>query len=368
MVCSFDMGGSEHQMVEVARRMNSSRYQVTVGCIRAEGPLLKKLNEAAIPVVEFRTDGMWKPRGIYQLFRLALFLRKNRFHVVQTYDLYSTLIAVPASRLARIPVVISCQRDLADWWWYTPRNRKILRYIQNRSTFLVGNSIAVRDLLVKEDGFDPAKIRVILNGIDAGSYVSSPENRKVLFPSINEDDKLIAVVANMNFPAKGHQDLVEASKKLCALFPRVRFILIGDGSERSNIERRVSELGLQEFFCFLGRRSDVPELLSCCDLSVLPSWAEGLPNAVIESLAAALPVVATRVGGIPEIIEDGESGLLVPPHEPNCLAEAILRILRDSEFARLLGLAGRDRVRKVFSFERLLRETENLYEEGLGRP
>jgi L-malate glycosyltransferase len=367
MVESFNMGGSEHQMVELARRINSSRYQVTVGCIRAEGPLLGALQAAAIPVVEFRSTGMLKPKGIYQLFRLALFLRKNRFHVVQTYDLYSTLIGVPASRLARTPVVISSRRDLASWWWYTPRNRRILRHIQNLSSFVVGNSVAVRDFLVKEDGFDPAKIRVILNGIDADSYVRGRENRGALFPSFNEEDKLIAVVANMNVPTKGHQDLVEAAKKVCALFPRVRFILIGDGCERSNIERKISDLGLQECFCFLGRRSDVPELLSCCDLSVLPSWAEGLPNAVIESLAAGLPVVATRVGGIPEIIEDGESGLLVPPHNPNCLAEAILRILNDPEFARLLGRAARDRVQRVFSFERLLRETANLYEEGLAR-
>jgi len=367
MVESFNMGGSEHQLVELAQRMHSSRYQVTVGCLRAEGPLLEELKRAAIPVVEFRSKGLLRPQGIYQLLRLSRFLRKNQFHVTQTYDLYSTLVCVPASWLARTPVVVSSRRDLASWWWYTPRNRRILRCIQNLSSFVVGNSMAVRDFLINEDGLDPAKIRVILNGIDADSYNGNRDDRETLFPSVRGDDKLIAVVANMNVPTKGHQDLVEAASRICADYPKARFVLIGDGKERSNIEQRIGELGLQQHFMLLGRRMDVPRLLNCCDLSVLPSWAEGLPNAVIESLAAGLPVVATRVGGIPEIIEDGESGLLVPPHNPDDLAEAILRVLNDSEFARTLGRAGKDRVQKVFSFDRLVKETADLYEEGLAR-
>lgn len=367
MVESFNMGGSEHQLVELARRLNSSQYQVTVGCLRAEGPLLKDLHNAAIRVVEFRAKGLLTPQGIYQLLRLASFLRRNRFHVTQTYDLYSTLVCVPASWLARIPVIIASRRDLASWWWYTPRNRRILRYVQDLSTFVVGNSMAVRDFLVNEEGLDPAKIRVILNGIDADSFCRDRGDRQTLFPSVRGDDKLIAAVANMNVPTKGHQDLVEAARRVCTDYPKVRFVLIGDGRERTNIEQKIVELGLQQYFIFLGRRTDVPQLLSCCDVSVLPSWAEGLPNAVIESLAAGLPVVATRVGGIPEIIEDGESGLLVPPHDPDSLASAILRVLNNPDLAQQLRYAGRDRVRIVFGFERLLKDTQDLYEEGLSR-
>jgi glycosyltransferase involved in cell wall biosynthesis len=232
---------------------------------------------------------------------------------------------------------------------------------------VVGNSIAVRDLLVKEDGFNPAKIRVILNAVDGNLFCRSRGNKGSLLPFLNEGQTLIAVLANMNIETKGHQDLVEAARKICEDFPRVRFVLIGDGCKRAGIEQKVRELGLEEYFVFLGRRNDVPELLSCCNLSVLPSWAEGLPNAVIESLAAGLPVVATKVGGIPEIIEDGKSGLLVPAHDPASLANAILRVLNDTELARRLGRAGRERAQEVFSFERLLSETTNLYEEGLAQ-
>jgi len=367
MVETFNRGGSESQMVQLARRLNSSKYHVTAGCIRAAGPLQTELSACGIPIFEFPSTGMLKPKGVYQLIRLAFFLRKNRFHVVHTFDLYSTLLGVPAAWLARVPVIISSRRDLASWWWYTPRNRRILRYIQNRSTFVVANSIAVRDFLVKEDRFKPAKIRVILNAVDGNRFRRDRGDRGTHFPFVSEREILIAVVANMNVETKGHLDLVEAAKRVCTHFPGVRFVLIGDGPKRADIERRVRYLCLEEFFIFLGKRDDAPELLSCCDVSVLPSWAEGLPNAVIESLAVGLPVVATMVGGIPEIIEDGKSGLLVPAHEPASLAEAILRLLNDPELARALGRAGRERVAKIFSFERLLGETTGLYEESLAR-
>ena len=126
------------------------------------------------------------------------------------------------------------------------------------------------------------------------------------------------------------------------------------------------EAGLESNFVFLGRRNDVPQLLACCDLSVLPSEAEGLPNSVLEAMAAGLPVVATCVGGSSEVIIDGVNGLLVPPGDGQALAEAILRILQDSTLARRLAQAGQQRVRTHFGFDRLIGELEKLYATGQG--
>ena len=126
-----------------------------------------------------------------------------------------------------------------------------------------------------------------------------------------------------------------------------------------------SQLNLSENILFLGRRDDVSSLLACCDLFVLPSWAEGLPNCVLEAMAARLPVVATRVGGIPELIEDGRNGLLVPPKDPAALAAAIRRLLEDSSLADKLAQGAQERARTEFSFERLLSELDQLY--GLHR-
>ena len=368
IVNSLDMGGSEHQMAEVALRQKAVGHPVVVGCLSLNGPLFGVLRQAGIAVVEFNPKGgLFRPGGIYQILRLAWFLRWNPFDVVQTHDLYSTLLGVPAAWLARVPVILSSRRDLAHWWWYTPRRRSLLRRIQNHSTFVIANSQAVRDFLIQEDGFDPSLIRVVRNGVDFEKFANVLGSREKLFPNLPREAKLIAVVANMNVETKGHSDLIRAAAEVCRDYPKTKFLLIGDGAERPRIEGLTAELGLRDSVLFLGRRNDVALVLACCDLSVLPSWAEGLPNSVLEAMAAGLPVVATRVGGTPEIIENEVSGLLVPPRNAHALAQAILRLLRDPKLAQGLARAGRERIHRQFSFQRLLAELDNLYAEGKRR-
>src|SRR2546426_6921073 len=368
LVESFNLGGSENQAVQVARRMNSGRYSVTVGCLSTEGPYLEMLQKAGIPVADFHPQGgLLSPRGFCQLLRLTHFLRCERFDVVHTHDLYSNLLGVLAAWMARIPVIISSRRDLSHWWWYTPRNRKLLRRVQSLSTFVLANSATVRDFLVREEGFDARTIRVVRNGIDAERFGKPHGNREALLPGLDPKHKLVAVVANMNVEEKGHVDLIEAARVICSVLPETRFLLIGDGRERLGLEAKAEGLGVRNNFLFLGRREDVPDLLGCCQLSVLPSWAEGFPNVILESLAAGLPVVATRIGAILEIIEDEVSGLLVPARDPQALARAILRVLRDQELADRLARAGRERALTHFSFDRTLLELRQLYEEGQRR-
>jgi glycosyltransferase involved in cell wall biosynthesis len=272
---------------------------------------------------------------------------------------------VPAARLAHTPVIISSRRDLANWWWYTPQKRKILRRVQSLSTSVLANSEAVRDFLVKDDGFRADRIRVIRNAVDLGRFTRIPPDRERLFPGLGRDDKLVIIVANMNSLAKGHDHLIQAARIVCSLLPKTRFVLVGDGELRGRFEQQVRDLGLHQNFLFLGQRRDVPELLRCCDVSVLPSTGEGLPNVVLEAMAAGLPVVATRVGGTTEIIEDEQSGLLVPPGDSDALAHVILRLFQDPHLARELAHAGQERVRTQFNFDRLLANLEGFYRELL---
>jgi glycosyltransferase involved in cell wall biosynthesis/carbonic anhydrase/acetyltransferase-like protein (isoleucine patch superfamily) len=368
MAGSLDMGGSEHQMVEIGCRQKSRGHEIKIGCLSKKGPLLAVLERNGIEVAEFNPPGgLLGPAGIRQIIRLALFLRRHRFDVFQSHDLYSTLLGVPAAWLAGVPLILSSRRDLASWWWYTSRNRWILRQIQNRSNRIIANSQAVKEFLVHEDGFDPGRIRVLRNGVDFERFAKAPRDREKLFPNLAGEDKLIAVVANMNVKSKGHSELVLAGTEICREFTEAKFLFIGDGVERSHLQRMVGELDLRDRFLFLGRRNDVAEILACCDLFVLPSWAEGLPNSVLEAMAAGVPVVATRVGGIPEIIEDGVGGLLVPAQNPQALAAAIAQALRDPERARQLARVSQARARAEFSYERLLAELDSLYREGLPR-
>jgi glycosyltransferase involved in cell wall biosynthesis len=365
MVNSLDMGGSEHQMVEVASRQKVRGYQVIVGCLSSKGSLIENLRQSEISVIEFNPKGaLFRPHGIFQLLRLTWFFVRHPFDVVQVHDLYSTLLGVPAAWLARVPVILSCRRDLSHWWWYTPRRRRFLRHVQNRSTYVIANSQAVRDFLVERDGFDPNLIRVIRNGVDLERFTTVRPDRRRLFPHLEAQSRLIAVVANMNVETKGHADLIRAAAEVSQKFHDAKFLLIGDGAERIRLEAMTAELGLSKTVLFLGLRTDVPNILACCDLFVLPSWAEGLPNSVLEAMAAGLPVVATRVGGIPEIIDDGENGLLVAPRDSHALAVAILQLLGNEGLAKQLARSAQERAYAQFNFERLLSELDSLYLES----
>jgi L-malate glycosyltransferase len=368
MVDSLRMGGSEHQMVELACLQKAKGYNIIAGCSTLEGPLLENLKSSGIQVLEFNPRGsLYRPYGLLQIIRLTKYFVRNRFDVVQTHDLYSTLMAVPAASTARVPIIISCRRDLSNWWWYTPRRRKILHKIQNRSTYVIANSDAIREFLVTKDGFDPKLIRVVPNGVKYECFANTQRDRKKLFPEMSLKTKLVAVVANMHFESKGHADLIRAAAGIIQEFPNTKFVLIGDGAERPKLEDMAVRMGLGDTILFLGARKDVPSLLASSDLFVLPSWAEGLPNSVLEAMASGLPIVATRVGGIPELIDNEVTGLLVPPKNQEALGAAIMRLLGDEAFARRLAIAAQERARTKFSFEKLLLELENLYLGG-GQP
>jgi glycosyltransferase involved in cell wall biosynthesis len=161
--------------------------------------------------------------------------------------------------------------------------------------------------------------------------------------------------------------LIAAAAEVVREFPDTRFLLVGDGAARKDFEAQVAALGVQANVLFLGRRNDVPVILACCDIAVLPSQAEGLPNAVLEYLAAGLPAIASNVGGSAEVIQDGVSGLLVPPGDSGALASALLKVLRDPDLPRRLAAGGQEHVRKNFSFEHMIEQVDNLYTELLDR-
>ncbi len=362
---SLNVGGTETQAVELATRLDPVRYDVTLGCLRARGPLLEKLTGSAVDLREFYPKGGFDSSGgIYQMLRLAMFLRRGGFQIVHTHDLYANLLGIPAAVLARVPVIISSQRDLAHLDLYRTRRRVWLRRLQNLSTAVLTNANAVRDAVAAEKHIAAGKIRVIYNGVDLERFGTKTRDRSWLAPNA-EQEKWVVLVGNMHSDVKGHPCLIAAAEAVAREFPGVRFVLAGDGEQRQNFEQQVAQLGLQNNFLFLGRRDDVPRLLASCDIAVLPSKAEGLPNAVLEYLAVGLPTVASRVGGNAEIVQDGKTGLLVPPDDSSALAEALLRLLRDPGFAVNLGNRGREYVTSEFSFQRMIENTDQLYTELL---
>jgi len=363
VICNLDRGGTETQVVELAKRLTSTRCQVTVAALRGTGPLRSGLQQAGIRIVDFPIKaGLVSVRGLYQFLRLWQFIRREKFVVVHSHDLWANLLAVPAAKFAGALVVLSSQRDLAHLSWYTPFRKKVIGRIHRWSTGVIVNSSAVNELVQKEFHVPARRVCVVRNGVDFGRFASLRANRRKHFPEVDVDAKLILTVANMHTEGKGHYELIEVARQLRSTYPDARFIFAGDGAERLNIEASARTAGVQDSVTFLGQRADIPELLACCDIFVLPSRAEGLPNSMLEAMAAGLPIVATAVGGVPEVIEDGVNGLLVPPRDPVSLAGAILRILRDPEFAKRLAVAGRERAHSEFGFDRVVAELGFVYE------
>jgi glycosyltransferase involved in cell wall biosynthesis len=362
---SFMIGGTETQAVELARRLDPARYHVTVGCLRREGPLLERLAGTNLPIVHVDMGGgIDSPSGMFMVLRLARLLRRGRFQILHAHDLWSNLVGMSAATLARVPVRITSQRDLSHDAWYGTYRRRMLRFLQARSSVVLTNAAAIREGLITRDRIPAEKVRVIYNGVDLGRLQQAERNREALFPN-SSGNKLVVLVGNMNSGVKGHAILISAAREVVQKFPRTQFVLVGDGPMRQDFETQAASAGLQQNFLFLGRRGDVPEILASCDHAVLPSLAEGLPNAVLEYLAAGLPVVATALGGNLEVIQDGVTGLLVPPQDPAALATALERLLGDDAFAKRLGAAGREHVTANFSFERLVAEVDKLYTSQL---
>lgn len=364
-VDTFNVGGTESQMTGVVLRL-AKRHQVTVGCLKAEGRFLGVLNDAHVPVVEFPTGrGLLTAQGVKQLFRLRAFLSRGRFDVLHAQDPWTNLLGVPAARMAGVPVIVTSRLDLADWGWYKSRKRIVMRWVQRAGTAIFANSEAVKQNLVSNDHFAPEMIRVILNGVDVQHFSQVVAVRPVTLPQVSASDRLIAMVANMHFELKGHDLLIEAAQKVVARFPQTKFLLVGDGERRGLLEQMAEQKGVKENLLFLGNRKDIAQIHACCEIGILPSRSEGLPNAVLEYMAAGLPVVGASVGGIPELIENERTGLLVPPGDADAIANALISLLADPERAKELGRAGQERARTRFSFDQLVSELELLYE---GKP
>ncbi len=362
---SLNIGGTETQAVELARRMDPAKYDVTLACLRKEGPLLANLNGSSVNVVEFHPKGgIDSPQGLYQLARMVAFLRRGKFDVVHAHDLWSNMIGVVAGKLAGVPVIVTSQRDLSHDAWYKSSRKKWLRRAQSASSAVLTNASMIREGLVRDEGLDPQKVRVIHNGVDLDRFRAAPGARARLFPGM-ERAKIVVLVGNMHTDVKGQPTLIAAAPGIGSRCPQARFVLVGDGEMRAQFEQSAEAVGVESRFLFVGRRSDVADILAACDLAVLPSAAEGMPNAVLEYMAAGLPVVASAVGGNLEVVEDGVTGLLVPPGDAVALGNAVARLLDDDALARSMAEKAREMVERKFSFERLTREVGALYEELL---
>lgn len=355
------IGGSERQVLNIRHGLDPSRFDLHLGCFGCFDEQIA-VDLSGTPLEVYKIRKLYGVRAIKECLRLASYLRQNRIDIVHAYNFYANVFALPAARLARVPVLLASIRDTGEYW--TPRQRAVNKVVCRLADRVVVNAEAIKRGLV-EEGYRPERIIVIPNGIMCPPLKPAHEGSLHQELGLSPDDVLIGVVSRIA-RLKGLEYFLAAAPDVLARIPRAKFLIIGDNSfepqYREELKEQVVTLGLQDRVIFTGFRLDVPDILSSLAVSVLPSISgEGLSNSLLESMAAALPVVATNVGGNPEVVVDGETGLLVPSRDPAALAEAICRVLLTPGLRQTFGQAGRRRVLDHFSNERMIRTVERLY-------
>jgi L-malate glycosyltransferase len=363
VVTTLMCGGTEHQFMALGRSLDPGRFALEFACLRRTGGFVAELDARRIPLREYGISTFFSVKAIAQQARLARDLRHSGIEIVHAYSFYGNVFAVPPARLAAVPVVIASIRDRGVY--LTPAQQTVQRHVCRLADCVLVNADAVRSWLVGQ-GYDPSKIVVIRNGVDLQQFSHPPDAERIRRElGVPSGVPLVAVASRLN-RLKGIEHFLEAAAIVGRRTRGVRFLVIGETrpAERSYLSvltGLADRLGIRDRVIFTGLRADVPDLLACADVSVMPSLNEALPNVVLESMAAGAPVVATRVGGTPEAVQDGVTGLLVPPGDCWALARAIDQLLSDRELAARLGESGRQLVRRRFSMDGMVRATERLY-------
>jgi glycosyltransferase involved in cell wall biosynthesis len=345
VTAGLEVGGQERLLVEMARHADRARFDWTVIVLGPRGALADAVEAAGARVLPLDEPGGFQP-GLWR--RLARLFRQERFDVVHTHDDRPLLYAMPAAWWAGVPRHIHTHHHgrLAS----VSRRQQLLVRLASRFAqhFVCVSHDSARWMI--EQGISAARVRTLWNGIDLTRFAYSG-------PS---DEGPIVTVARLS-PEKDVANLLRAAQRVVAIQPQARFEIAGDGPCRESLARLAQELNLAEHVVFHGSVRDIPALLERASVFVLPSQTEGISLTLLEASARGLPVIATEVGGNPEVVEAGTTGLLVPAGNPDALGQAILALRGDPARGRKLGLAGRRRVESCFDIRTMMSQYEALY-------
>ena len=350
LVTQFAIGGAGGQLL-ARLRGHPEGFRPVVACLQKAGPLLESVG---MPVEEFALRGSIAQIDTAQLvLKLAAYMEREGVQLVHANDYYANLLAVPAAKLVRARVICS-RLDLRHWAFGAQRLAEGLA-MRGADAVMV-NAASAREQCIREDGISAAKVYVVQNGLDLPAFDAAARAD----PQLPEGRPTVAVVANLH-ASKGHLELIEAVARMRAEVRDLLVLCAGEGPMRPVLEQQLAFHGLRDTVLLLGHRSDVPAVLARAQAACAPSNAEGLSQAIVEAMAARLPVVATEVGGTPELVHEGETGLLVPPHDPATLAARLLDLLRDPARAKALGAAGRKTVEQQLALPAFSKRLGELY-------
>jgi L-malate glycosyltransferase len=355
--------GADMMLLDALRRLNRDRFHITLGLLTSNSQM-HNIIPSDMAVKEFR---MRQLNGIAWLrFFLCLcwHLAWHKIHLLHVNSYVPGNYARLGALLLRVPVII-------DYWHgftrFSRKRRFICRFLDHFTDVSLAVSQGVRQHLLQQLQISPAKVRVLYNGIDL-SYIRSHHDRAIMRTvlGIPVGAPVVGLVARLDHWAKGHRELFQALAMVHPRYP-LRCLVIGGGRRQPEMEALVQELSLTPWVHFLGHRDDIPDLLAALDIFVLPSHSEGISRSLLEAMAAGLPIIVSKAGGSPEVVQHEVNGLLVPVKDAPALAQALVRLLSDPDFAQDLGLAASQRVAANFSLDRLGRELNEIYLELVAR-
>lgn len=369
-------GGTEGQVLNLVRHLDRQAFDLQFACLRKGGDMLHEFEKLSIPIAEFRIRNLYEPRTFLQQWRLAAHLRTKNIQIAHSYNFYANMFAIPAARMARVPVVLASIRDRGVYM--TPNQKLAQKWVCRLADRILVNAESIREWLL-EQGYQDSKIMVIRNGVDMSLYAGRTNSSHVRRDlGIPDSSPIVVMIARLN-PQKGVDDFITAASLLRQSHPDVRFLIVGaklqlqegvfshDREYLQELKQLAADLGVGKSVIFAGHRTDTPEILAQAAISVLPSHSEGLSNTLLESMAAGIPTVATNVGGNPELVKDQVNGILIPVKSPEHLAQAMRVILDDSQLAHRFGREAKSMATEGFSLEKMTADTQALYRAELIR-
>lgn len=354
---SMGWGGQEIRILQEAVRFTKLGYRVLIAC--QEGSQIAK--NAAISKLPLHIVRMRLPFDPPALVKFLQIIKSEKIDIIHTHSSKDSWIAGMAGRISGVPVVRS--RHLS-----TPVGQKWMTALVYRyfCDAIIASGKHIKEALTKDNGIDPEKIYSIAAGVDIKRYNTAISRDKVRNElQLRGSLPVVGMVAILR-SWKGHRYLLEAVPKIVSIYPDAKFLIVGNGPQWDNLNKKVHDLRIGENVIMTNFRDDIPEIIAALDILVLPSIASEATSQVIpQALAMGKPVIAANVGGLPEIIEDGVTGLLVPPKDHEAISNAVIWMTEHREKAHEMAMKGKDKILKNYTFQKMIEQTDDVYNQVL---
>lgn len=359
---ALDAGGSERQLTEIAKALDRSRFQPHVGCFRrSNGMRASELEAAGIPILHIPIYSFKSWDAVSGAIQLARYVRRNNIRLIQTFDYPMTVFAIPVCRFFTPAAAVSSQRSHREL--IPPGYRRLVRMTDHIAHAVVVNCDFLRRHLEQDEGVPPARIQLCYNGIDLDVFGRRDLPRP---PALPADAFVIGVVAGLR-AEKDLSTLVQAFALVRHLKREMKLVMVGSGPMLESLEAEARSLGIAADCVFAPATSQVTEWLNAIDIFVLPSKSEALSNALMEAMACGCAVVASNVGGNPELVRDGENGLLFESDDAAGLSAALKKLIEEEPLRARVAAAGTKLIHKRFSIRESAQRMGEIYTKLIER-